>query len=75
MDPTFWKKVTQMIAGTRSTELGCADCYAKLDRFAELMREGKPADEIMPLVQDHLDRCDSCREEYEALLEALRETE
>jgi predicted anti-sigma-YlaC factor YlaD len=29
----------------------------------------------MPLVQDHLGRCDDCREEFEALLAALRALE
>jgi predicted anti-sigma-YlaC factor YlaD len=33
---------------------------------------GKNAAQAMPLVQDHLERCDDCREEFEALLAALR---
>ena len=33
---------------------------------------GKKASEAMPLVQEHLDRCPPCREEYEVLLEALK---
>jgi predicted anti-sigma-YlaC factor YlaD len=34
---------------------------------------GKPAEEAMPLVQDHLHRCGPCREEFEALLDALKQ--
>jgi predicted anti-sigma-YlaC factor YlaD len=26
----------------------------------------------MPLIEDHLNRCKGCREEFEALLDALR---
>ena len=37
-----------------------------------LVLAGKNAAEAMPLVQDHLDRCMDCREEFEALLRALR---
>ena len=40
--------------------------------FAELHLAGKNAAEALPLVQDHLDRCGNCREEFEALLTALR---
>ena len=42
------------------------------DRFAEMVLDGKPAAEAMPLVQDHLDRCGDCHEEFDALLAALR---
>ena len=34
---------------------------------------GLDAAAAMPLVEDHLDKCGDCREEFEALLEALRE--
>jgi predicted anti-sigma-YlaC factor YlaD len=33
---------------------------------------GINAAEAMPLVQDHLEHCRECREEFEALLEALQ---
>ncbi len=33
---------------------------------------GKNAAEALPLVQDHLERCGDCREEFEALLAALQ---
>lgn len=75
MDTSFWKKVVQTLAHTDPDEIGCRECYAQLDQFAEQVRAGKPADEVMPRVQAHLERCRDCREEYEALLDALRATE
>jgi hypothetical protein len=51
------------------------DAYEQLDRFAELLLSGKNAAEALPLVQDHLERCGNCREEFEALLVALRSTQ
>jgi predicted anti-sigma-YlaC factor YlaD len=66
------KKVVNSVVSTRPDEIGCDDCFAQLDRFAELVLAGKNAAEAMPLVQDHLDRCMDCREEFEALLRALR---
>ena len=66
------KKMIHMVGGTRPDEIGCDDCFAQLDQFAEQVLAGKNAAEAMPLVQDHLDRCMDCREEFEALLRALR---
>lgn len=63
------------ILATRPDEIGCDECFAQLDRFVELQLAGKNAAEAMPLVHDHLERCDDCREEFEALLAALRALE
>jgi predicted anti-sigma-YlaC factor YlaD len=57
---------------TRPDEIGCDECFEHVDRFVEMRLAGKKAAEAMPLVQDHLDRCNDCREEFEALLTALR---
>lgn len=68
------KMLVQMVAATRPDEIGCDECYEQLDRFAELVLSGKNAAEVLPLVQDHLERCGNCREEFEALLLALQST-
>ncbi len=56
-------------------EIGCDECFDELHEFAELELAGKSPEEAKPLVKDHLDKCGSCREEYQALLEALRAIE
>ena len=66
------KKIIQTIQMTRDQEIGCADCFAVLDQFMELVVEGHNAADLMPLVQDHLDRCGDCHEEFEALLVARK---
>jgi len=71
----FLKKMVRMVLATREEEIGCEECFEQVDRFAELVLDGKPAAEAMPLVQDHLEKCPDCREEFEALLEALRAVE
>jgi predicted anti-sigma-YlaC factor YlaD len=60
------------IASTRPDEIGCDECFERLGGFVEMALVGKNAAEAMPLVQDHLDRCGDCRQEFEALLAALR---
>ena len=68
------KKMVRSIANTHLDEIGCDECFEQVDRFAELKLLGKDAAEAMPLVQDHLDRCGGCREEFEALLNCLQAT-
>ena len=72
VDPGMLKEIVQEIVSTRPDEIGCAECFEQLNRFVEEKLAGKNAAEAMPLVQDHLDRCSDCREEFEALLAALR---
>jgi hypothetical protein len=71
-DPEFVKQMVRGIISTRPDELGCEECFEQVDRFADMVLEGMDAKAALPLVQDHLDRCNDCREEFEALLTALR---
>ena len=66
------KKIVRSIATTEDDEIGCGECFHELDRFVEMKLAGKNAAEAMPLVQEHLNRCENCRQEYEALLDALK---
>jgi hypothetical protein len=66
------KRMVRNILTARPDEIGCDECFEQLDRFVEMELVGKNAAEAMPLVQDHLERCTDCREEFEALLAALR---
>jgi hypothetical protein len=68
------KKILMAISTTQPDEIGCTDCFEIIDEFAELKLQGKNAEEAMPLVQDHLNRCGNCREEFEALLDCLKAT-
>jgi hypothetical protein len=74
-DRDIFKALIGEIAETREVEIGCDECFEQLDRFVETRLTGLNADQAMPLVQDHLQICDECREEFEALLTALRATE
>lgn len=66
------KKMIGALQKTSPNEIGCDECFEQLHRFAELELAGKSPEKAMPLVEDHLARCNDCREEYEALLEALK---
>jgi hypothetical protein len=65
-------KLVGAVAETREIEIGCDECFERLDGFAEAELSGFAASAAMPLVRDHLDKCADCRGEFEALLRALR---
>jgi len=72
LKPDYLRQLVRMVAGTQKQEVGCEECFEQLDRFAEMSLAGKDAAAALPLIEDHLNRCDDCREEFEALLAALR---
>jgi len=74
LNRTILKQIIRAIADTRADEISCDECFRELDRFVELKLAGKSAEEALPLVKHHLDHCPACREEYEALFEALKLT-
>lgn len=53
---------------TRDDECSCADVFALLDQYAEVEIRGEDAARLMPLLKRHIDTCNECHEEYEALL-------
>lgn len=71
-DPDTLKRMVRGIVTTHPDEIGCDECFEQVDYFAEMVLSGKNTAEALPLVQDHLDRCGDCHEEFEALLTALR---
>jgi hypothetical protein len=69
--PQRLRQLAHGIATTHPDEIACDECFEQLDCFVEMTLAGKDTAEVMPLVQDHLERCRDCREEFEALLTAL----
>ena len=67
-------KLVGVAAETHETEIGCDECFERLDSFAETEISGAEARAAMPLVGDHLDKCADCRSTFEVLLRALRGT-
>jgi hypothetical protein len=59
------------VAETRESEIGCDECFEQMDLFVEIEFSGSDAATAMPLVHDHLRKCEDCHEKYEALLVAI----
>ena len=71
LDADRLKAIARGIATARPDEIDCGTCFEQMDRFVEMTLAGKNAAEALPLVQDHIEHCRDCREEFEALLLAL----
>ncbi len=68
------EQAAMMIRGILTADgeaLGCEDCFELLDRCADLLEAGRDIAEVYPEVKKHLDDCECCKEEFEALLSAL----
>lgn len=50
----------------------CEEAFALLDEYVELVASDEEARRLMPLVQNHLDMCPDCRDEFEILLHVLK---
>ncbi len=68
------EKMMAMLSRTQEVELSCDEVFALLDQFAELATQGEDVAQLMPLVQQHLDICGDCREEYKVLENILHGT-
>ncbi len=75
MQLTF-QQVTNLIELTVTTtddSLGCDGCLELMDQFAQAELDGTTIPKFLECVQVHLEQCKCCRDEYEALMIALRE--
>jgi len=71
-EPEKLRNLIRSIFMTHRDEIGCDTCFDQMDLFAELTMAGKDAASAMPHVYRHLQMCQACREEFEALLSALK---
>jgi hypothetical protein len=74
-DRDVFKAVMGELGDTREEEkLGCDECFEEVDRFHFIAVElaGLSAAQALPLVWEHLYICSECRDEFGALLDALR---
>ncbi|MCC7118552.1 MAG: hypothetical protein IT310_08515 [Anaerolineales bacterium] len=65
----------KLLEKVRKEDLPCDKMYTQLDEFVEREVKAQDATKLMPLIQEHLDCCSDCHEEYEALLDVLKHTE
>lgn len=64
-------KLAAQLKRTQPQELDCDECFELLDEYAEAVQRGEDGDDLMKAVRAHLERCQDCGEEFEALAQAL----
>jgi hypothetical protein len=62
----------QNIHRTQEQEISCSECFDSVSHFVELELAGEDALGKLPQVQQHLQQCPACREEYEVLRDLAR---
>lgn len=65
----------QFVKATCDDEISCEDCLIGMAEFAETELKDLDFAQAQLTVKDHLDICPECKEEYDALLIALRALE
>ena len=65
----------RLIGLTKDDEIDCERCLALVAEFAERELAGRSIRAGLEAVEHHLSLCPECREEYEALLRALKATD
>lgn len=63
----------ELIGMTQKRELTCDECLELVSTYAENTLSGRPVNDALRLVEQHLELCQECREEYEVLRNALND--
>jgi len=66
------ERLVRSLQVTQEEECACDEFHDFIDQYAETNIRGEDAARLMPLIKNHLEICQECCEEYEALLAVLR---
>jgi hypothetical protein len=65
-------RLLSRVLGPSDPELTCEECFAEIDRYAELLLAAADADRQVPGMLAHLEGCPACGEDLASLLALLR---
>lgn len=68
-------ELMQQLKQTQEGQFSCADSYALLDEYVDLIADNEQAELLMPFVKAHIEACPDCHQEFEILLEILQSDE
>ena len=57
---------------TQEKEISCSECFDSISHYVEIELSGEDPALRMPQVEQHLNQCTACREEYEILRDLAR---
>jgi hypothetical protein len=62
------ERLMAALLGPDGPELGCDECFDRLDVFVEAEAAGEDAEARVPGMRSHLQGCPACAEEHDSLL-------
>lgn len=71
LTPEQARKLIEMVEVTRDHELTCDECLDEIAEFVEVKLAGRTLDDALQAVQDHLEICQHCNDEYVVLRKAV----
>lgn len=72
LTPDQLRALADLVLKTQADELTCDEWLDRAGGYLEAMAAGRPSPEGAELVRQHLTVCPECREEFDALMAALR---
>ena len=57
----------ERLLGPAEPEIGCEECFDRIDEYVELELHGQDAEARVPGFRAHLAGCPACREEYDGM--------
>ena len=60
------------LLGPTGPDIGCDECFERLDEYVELELRGEDAEARIPGMRAHLSGCGACSDEYDSLRALLR---
>ena len=72
MTKSDFAKLLRHISETQDEEISCTECFDLAPGYVDLEIGGRLPDTPLPRLQQHLNQCVACREEYETLRDFRR---
>jgi len=63
--------LVSLVVATSDDSMDCDGCFGKIAEFADAKLAGRSLNESMLVVQNHLENCPCCQDEFQALLAAM----
>ena len=64
-------RVLRRLLGPAGPEVGCDECFDRIDEYVEIQLAGGDPARYAPAVAAHLGGCPTCREDWQSLLTYL----
>jgi hypothetical protein len=67
-------ELVRRLLGPGDPEIGCEECFDRLDEYVEAELAGIDAESLVPGMRAHLVGCPACREDHDSLRGYLEAT-